>query len=139
MTLPASPCELGLPHREPFVFVDRVTRLDPGVAAEGDKVFSPEDAMFRGHFPGHPIVPGVILVEALAQTAGIAGAAGTSLRFLLSAIRSMKFPVAALPGESIRLSARKTAVMDGLWMFEVRAETEKGVVAEGTVVLNAAA
>ena len=127
---------LGLPHREPFVFVDRVL-----AAAEGEaqclKVFSTKDPMFRGHFPGNPIVPGVILTEALAQTAGIAGAWGTSDRcFLLSAIRNMKFTAAARPEERIILNARKTGEMGGLWMFDVRAEVEGSIVAAGQIVLN---
>ena len=93
--------------------------------------------MFRGHFPGNPIVPGVILTEALAQTAGIAGGSGGGgKRFLLSAIRSMKFPSPARPGQRLTLSARKTGEMGGLWMFDVRATTPDGPVAEGGVVLS---
>ncbi len=126
----------GLPHREPFVFIDEVVLVEPGGSAQCLKTFAGEDAMFRGHFPGNPIVPGVILTEALAQTAGIAGAAGSERRFLLSAIRAMKFPSAARPGEQIELTARKTGEMGGLWMFEVRAQVEDRVVAEGNVVLN---
>ena len=93
--------------------------------------------MFRGHFPGNPIVPGVILTEALAQTAGIAGAWGSDDRcFLLSAIRSMKFPAAARPEERIILNARKAGEIGGLWMFDVRAEVEGNIVAAGQIVLN---
>ena len=130
------PESLGLPHREPFVFVDEVL-----IATEGEahclKVFSSDDPMFRGHFPGNPIVPGVILAEALAQTAGIAGAWGSDDRhFLLSAIRSMKFPAAARPGERITLHARKTGEIGGLWMFDVHAEVGETIVATGQIVLN---
>ncbi len=127
---------LGLPHREPFLFVDRVIELDPGNSAICEKTFAPEDPLFRGHFPGNPIVPGVILTEALAQTAGIAGASGSQRQFLLSAIRGMKFPAAALPDQLLTLTARKTGAMGGLWMFDVRASTSEGTVAEGQLVLN---
>lgn len=130
-----SPESLGLPHREPFVFVDFVTHHEPGVQAQGEKLFTGEEPMFAGHFPGDPIVPGVILAEALAQIAGIVGG-GSGHRFLLSAIRSMKFPSAARPGERIYLHAKKAGAMGGLWIFDVTAHVSKRVVAEGQVVLN---
>jgi 3-hydroxyacyl-[acyl-carrier-protein] dehydratase len=130
------PISLGLPHREPFIFVDEVISVREG-DARCLKVFSSGDPMFRGHFPGNPIVPGVILAEALAQTAGIAGAwASEGKYFLLSAIRNMKFPSAARPGQRITLQARKTGEIGGLWMFDVRAEAEGAIVAEGQIVLN---
>lgn len=130
------PTALGLPHREPFVFVKDVTEVAEGASARGVTQFEAEEPMFRGHFPGNPIVPGVILTEALAQMAGIAGASGGGRRFLLSAIRNMKFPGAAKPGEEIALEAAKTGEMGGLWMFQVRASVGERVVAEGQVVLN---
>jgi 3-hydroxyacyl-[acyl-carrier-protein] dehydratase len=130
------PRSLGLPHREPFVFVDEVIDVAEG-NARCLKVFSPEDPMFRGHFPDNPIVPGVILTEALAQTAGIAGAWGSDdRRFLLSAIRNMKFPAAARPKDRIVLCAKKTGQIGGLWMFDVRAEVEGNIAAVGQIVLN---
>lgn len=129
-----NPLEFGLPHRPPFLFVERVTRHEPGAAAEGEKTFLPEDPMFEGHFPGNPIVPGVILTEALAQMAGIAGASDRG--FLLSAIRGMKFPFPARPGDLILLRARKTGSLGRLVRFEVSAEVDGRVVAEGQIVLN---
>jgi 3-hydroxyacyl-[acyl-carrier-protein] dehydratase len=134
----SDPRNFGLPHREPFVFVDEIFSVTEG-EAQCLKVFPPGDAMFRGHFPGNPIVPGVILTEALAQTAGIAGTwTSPGRHFLLSAIRSMKFPAAARPGQRINLQARKTGEMGGLWMFDVRAEADGTVVAVGQLVLNEA-
>ena len=130
-----TPESLGLPHREPFIFVDEVNEREPGLSATGTKTFSGEEPMFAGHFPNDPVVPGVILTEALAQMAGLAGG-GEGRQFLLSAIRSMKFPVAVRPGERIDLYAQKTGVMGGLWMFEVRATVGEQVVAEGQIVLN---
>ncbi len=132
----SDPVALGLPHREPFIFVDEVVAFTPGESAEACKTFPISTPFFAGHFPGRPIVPGVILTEALAQTAGLAaGQSGKS--FLLSAIRSMKFPGAALPDERISLTARKVGVFGALWQFEVRALVGERVVAEGTIILNA--
>ena len=96
--------------------------------------------MFAGHFPGNAIVPGVILVEALAQTAGIAAATGyeESARplFLLSAIRSMKFLRPVRPGEELRLWAHKMGEVDDLVQFKVEAACDNVNVAEGQIVLN---
>ena len=128
------PANFGLPHRKPFLFVDRVTAHVPGTEAEGEVTFAREAPMFSGHFPGNPIVPGVILTEALAQMAGIAGSSGNG--FLLSAIRAMKFPSPARPGEKILLRAEKIGSLGGLFQFSVSADVGGRVVAEGQIVLN---
>lgn len=131
---PRHPIDLGLPHREPFVFVDAVVDLVPGESATGEKTFPHTDPVFRGHFPGDPIVPGVLLVEALAQLAGCAASqAGTPMR--LAAIKAMKFPAAAKPDETIQLRARKAGAVAGLWQFAVEARVADLIVAEGMVVL----
>jgi len=99
--------------------------------------------MFAGHFPGNPIVPGVILTEALAQAAGIAAASGYPEKeqplFLLSAIRSMKFLQPVPPEKKIDLSAEKMAASDRLIQFKVTAGVDGVTVAEGQLVLSIAA
>ena len=130
-----NPAALGLPHREPFIFVDRVIAHTPGESAECVKTFPLATPFFAGHFPGDPLVPGVILAEALAQTAGLAaGQPGRGFR--LTALKAMKFPAAARPDEELRLHARKVATVGGLWQFECRACVGERVVAEGVVVLS---
>jgi 3-hydroxyacyl-[acyl-carrier-protein] dehydratase len=128
------PVALGLPHREPFVFIDTVAELIPGERAIAAKTFAASEPMFRGHFPGDPIVPGVILTEALAQLAGIvAGQAGRPLR--LAAIKSMKFPSPARPNEEIALSAKFAGAIGGLVQCAVEARVDGRLVADGVIVL----
>jgi 3-hydroxyacyl-[acyl-carrier-protein] dehydratase len=130
------PKSLGLPHRAPFVFIDEVVEVEPGMGVRCVKTFADDEPFFAGHFPGNPVVPGVILTESMAQAAGIAGASGTpGAEFLLSAIRVMKFFRAVRPGERVELTARKTAEIGGLWSFEVSAQAGGLAVAEGQIVL----
>ena len=129
------PVELGLPHREPFVFVDSVEEVVAGESATCRKTFPAALDFFRGHFPGDPLVPGVLLTEALAQTAGIAaGEAGKAFR--LSAIRSMKFLRPVRPDELVTLSAKKLGSVGGLLQFETSARVGDTVVAEGSIILS---
>ena len=139
---PSSLPFLGLPHRPPFVFVREVIRCEAGRSVEARTSFGAEDPMFAGHFPGNPLVPGVILTEALAQTAGIAAASGypetARPMFLLSAIRTMKFFKAVRPEEAIDLRAEKLGEVEGMVQFKVAARVNGVLVAEGQLVLSVA-
>jgi 3-hydroxyacyl-[acyl-carrier-protein] dehydratase len=128
------PSSLGLPHRHPFIFIDEVDKLDAGVQAEARKQFGEEEAFFQGHFPGNPIVPGVLVAEAMAQTAGIAiGAPGKM--FLLTAIRAMKFLRPIRPREEIYLRAERVGEVGGLVQCAVAAHIKGELVAEGQLIL----
>jgi 3-hydroxyacyl-[acyl-carrier-protein] dehydratase len=131
----SDPIAYGLPHREPFIFIDSVGAVQPGESAICRKSFPAEEPFFRGHFPGDPLVPGVIIAEALAQTAGIAaGQPGRGFR--LTAIKGMKFLRAVRPLEELTLHARKIAAVGSLWQFEVTARVGADTVADGVVVLS---
>lgn len=133
------PAAYGLPHRSPFVFVDEVVAVREGRSAECRKTFAASEPFFAGHFPGDPLVPGVFLAEALAQTAGIAaGCADAPRSYRLSALKQMKFLRAVRPESLITLVAEKKGEAGALVQFEVRATVEGEVVAEGVIVLNAA-
>jgi 3-hydroxyacyl-[acyl-carrier-protein] dehydratase len=133
---------LGLPHRPPFIFVREVIECDPGCSVHARTWFQADNPMFIGHFPGNPIVPGVILTEALAQTSGIVAASGYPETekpfFLLSAIRTMKFFQAVRPETKIDLRAEKIAASGALFQFKVTASVDGAMVAEGQLVLSIA-
>jgi 3-hydroxyacyl-[acyl-carrier-protein] dehydratase len=123
--------------------VREVIRCERGRSVEARTSFAKNNPMFAGHFPGNPLVPGVILTEALAQAAGIAAASGhpetARPMFLLSAIRTMKFFKAVRPEEQVDLHAEKLGEVENMLQFKVVAKVNGEVVAEGQLVLNVAA
>ena len=114
--LPTPGCPLGrgeierlLPHRAPFLWVDRVVELEPGTRAVAELDIDPSWPHFAGHFPGHPVMPGVLMLEALAQTAGIALMArpdGEAALGFLAKVDNAKFRRQVVPGETLVLEAR---------------------------------
>ena len=133
------PIACGLPHREPFIFIEKVRALAAGSSAECEKFFAASEPFFRGHFPDTPLVPGVILTEALAQTAGIAvGPAAAAKSYRLSAIKLMKFLRPVPPDTLVIFRADKTAGIGGLLQFQVTARVGGDTIAEGTIVLSEA-
>ena len=134
---PLDPIRCGLPHRDPFVFVDAVVSLEPGESAVCTRRFAVTEPFFRGHFPGRPLVPGVILTEAAAQTAGIA-AGESGKTYHLSAIRQMKFIKPVHPDSLVEFTASKRGAMGGLLQFQVSARVAGELVAEGVIILSEA-
>jgi 3-hydroxyacyl-[acyl-carrier-protein] dehydratase len=127
---------MQLPHRPPFLFVDEGVTIKQGISAHCRKTFHSADPIFKGHFPGNPLVPGALLAEALAQTSGLILKPKTpGGHFLLAAIQRMKFPNSALPDECIDLFSSLVTKMEALFRFEVHAKVDERMVAEGEVVL----
>jgi 3-hydroxyacyl-[acyl-carrier-protein] dehydratase len=129
------PISAGLPHRPPFVFVESVQELEPGTLARCSKTFGKNESFFEGHFPGNAIVPGVLLVEGMAQTAGLA-VGGPGKMYLLAGIRSMKFMRAVRPDELIGFTARKQGDIGGLVQCVVEARVGEELAAEGQIILS---
>ncbi len=110
-----SEIETMIPHRPPFLWIDRVEELEPGVRCVAVKFVDPADPVFAGHFPAKPILPGVLLIEAVAQTAGVMlgsvapqGTAGTGVGLaLLAAVNRFKFFKPVAPGQELRIETRK--------------------------------
>lgn len=136
MADPKDPIAAGLPHRPPFLFVDQLLEHRPGELAVAQVAFSGREAFFQGHFPDQPMVPGVLLTEALAQTAGLAISPPPESRLFLTAVRSMKFPRPSTPPVEIRLTARVVGNTGLLFQCEVEAEVDGQTVASGVLVLT---
>jgi UDP-3-O-[3-hydroxymyristoyl] N-acetylglucosamine deacetylase/3-hydroxyacyl-[acyl-carrier-protein] dehydratase len=95
-----------LPHRYPFLFVDRIEKLEPGKRAVGYKLVSMNDYYFQGHFPGHPVMPGVLIMEALAQVGGVVMLSMPEMRGKIAYFMSVdycKFRQTVMPGDELRL------------------------------------
>lgn len=119
-----------LPHRYPFLLVDRVVELIPGESIIAYKNLSINEAFFQGHFPGKAIMPGVLLVEAMAQAAGILGfrsqnktPADGSIYMFVGADR-LRFKRPCVPGDRVYLHARILGERRGIWKFAVHAEVD---------------
>jgi 3-hydroxyacyl-[acyl-carrier-protein] dehydratase len=110
-----SEIETMIPHRPPFLWIDRVEELEPGVRCVAVKFVDPADPIFAGHFPAKPILPGVLLIEAVAQTAGVMmgsaaprGAERSSGQLaLLAAVNRFKFLKPVTPGQELRIETKK--------------------------------
>lgn len=126
-----------IPHREPFLFVDRVTILEKGKRATGIKNVTINDYFFRGHFPGRPVMPGVIIVEAMAQVGGVMLLASDEnkgkLAFFLS-INNVKFRKPVVPGDQLVLEVEAVKIKSKTGQVRGRALVEGKVVAEADFV-----
>jgi UDP-3-O-[3-hydroxymyristoyl] N-acetylglucosamine deacetylase/3-hydroxyacyl-[acyl-carrier-protein] dehydratase len=126
-----------IPHREPFLFVDRVIILEKGKRATGIKNVTINDYFFRGHFPGRPVMPGVIIVEAMAQVGGVMMLASEDnqgkLAFFLS-INNVKFRKPVVPGDQLVLEVEAIKVKSKTGQVRGRALVNGKVVAEADFV-----
>ena len=133
-----------LPHRPPFLFVDCVLALDPYKSILAERTLRPEELQFAGHFPGRPIMPGVLVTEALAQTSGLLlglseresgahGPPGAKMFFL--AATSIKYTYPARPGDVLRLWSASDKTLSALHRFNVEARVGKRLIASGALTL----
>ena len=125
-----------IPHRYPMLLIDRVEDIVAGEKACGIKNVSANEPFFQGHFPGHPIMPGVLIIEAMAQTAAIVviesltDAAGQLVYFM--SIDSAKFRKPVLPGHTVKLQVTKEHGRGKIWRFKGEARVDGNLMAEAT-------
>jgi len=126
-----------IPHRQPFLFVDRIIHLEKGKRAVGIKNVTINDYFFKGHFPGHPVMPGVIIVEAMAQVGGVMMLASEEnrgkLAFFLS-IDNVKFRKPVVPGDQLVLEVEAIKVKSKTGQVRGRALVDGKVVTEADFV-----
>lgn len=123
-----------LPHRYPFLLVDRITGLEPGKSAAGIKNVTINEPFFQGHFPGEPIMPGVLIVEALAQVGAVAVLSlpeNKGKLALFTGINNFKFKKMVKPGDQLELSVELTAMRSSLGKGSAKAVVDGKVVASG--------
>jgi 3-hydroxyacyl-[acyl-carrier-protein] dehydratase len=127
-----------LPHRYPFLLVDRVLELEPGERILALKNVTINEPFFPGHFPGHPIMPGVMIIEALAQAAAIltfkstGHLAGRVVYFV--GIDECRFKTPVLPGDQLLLEARHERTLRGIGKFSARARVGERLAAEAVMM-----
>jgi len=133
-----------LPHRYPFLLVDRITELDPGKRIVGIKNVTINEPFFQGHFPGHPVMPGVLIIECMAQVGGILAlkALGGEKRLAYFAgIDNARFRRPVVPGDQLRIQIDVIAHKGPVWKMHGEAKVGDVVVAKAdvtaSIVLNA--
>jgi len=126
-----------LPQRPPFLFVDHVLEVDPLRRAKGSVLFAEGHWVFENHLPGDPLVPGVILIEALAQLAGIVfvGEGAAPLKGYLGEVTRMRFHRRVEPGDEVILEGDLVQAFGPYARFHGRASVRGELVAEGELIL----
>jgi len=129
MTLPIDVEQIQelLPHRYPFLLVDRVVEIVPDVSVAALKNVTINEPFFQGHFPGHPVMPGVLIVEAMAQAAGLLtqlsrrmkGDKGSPLFYLVK-VDNARFSAPVVPGDQLRLEVSQKRLVRGMGLFVAR-------------------
>ena len=129
-----------LPHRYPFLLVDRVLDFEPGKWLRAIKNVTINEPFFQGHFPGHPVMPGVLVLEALAQASGMLTLLGASREpdknpiFYLVKIDKARFSKTVTPGDQLVLEVNQKRMLRNMGLYDCRAEVEGKVVASAEIL-----
>ena len=123
-----------IPHRYPFLLVDRIVELEPGVRGVGLKNVTVNEPFFQGHFPGNPIMPGVLIIEALAQVGAVTALSVEQYKGKLvyfAGIDGVRFRKPVVPGDTLRLEVALTKMRGPIGKGAAKASVDGAVVAEG--------
>jgi 3-hydroxyacyl-[acyl-carrier-protein] dehydratase len=118
-----------LPHRYPFLLIDRITALEPGKSITALKNVTINEPFFLGHFPGRPIMPGVLIIEAMAQAGGVLGHVtlgdvDPKPLFVLASIGNARFRRTVLPGDQLIIQVDVEKVKRGIWFYKCSASVD---------------
>jgi 3-hydroxyacyl-[acyl-carrier-protein] dehydratase len=129
-----------LPHRYPFLLVDRVVELDVGKSITALKNVSVNEPFFNGHFPQMPVMPGVLIVEAMAQAAGILGFKTLDKKpadgsiYLFVGADNVRFRRQVVPGDQLKLSVEYVSDRSGIWKFNCSSTVDGELAASATIL-----
>lgn len=126
-----------IPHRYPFLLLDRILELEPGVRALGEKLVTINEPYFQGHFPGMPIMPGVMIIEALAQTGAVAALSlpeNEGKLAFFAGVDKVRFRRPVRPGDTLRLEVSLDKIRRGIGKGSGRATVDGLVACEGEIM-----
>lgn len=126
-----------IPHRYPFLMIDRVVNLVPDVSATGIKNVTINEPYFQGHFPNRPVMPGVMIIESMAQTAAVLVVSTLGLEsegrlVYFMSVDNARFRKPVVPGDTLHVHVYKRRQRGNVWKFDAQAKVEGRVVADAT-------
>ena len=128
-----------LPHREPFLFIDEVLEVSNDLIV-AKRFVSPKEDFFKGHFPNFPIMPGVLVLEAMAQSSALLGShimsqsADDKSMYLLCGVEKVRFKKKVLPGDTLIFKSSVLSSKRGIWKFKCSAYSEEELVSSAEIL-----
>ena len=129
-----------LPHRYPFLLIDKVTSYTPGKSLHAIKNITFNEPCFQGHFPGHPIFPGVLIIEAMAQASALLGCATMETPpeegsiYYLVGVDKTRFKQTVHPGEQLHINVNLAKVRRNIWCFKAKATANDKLIASAELM-----